>query len=101
MAEIEVEESYETTTVRRKTVKQSFKIEEVSNRFEKLLIHKLETFPNHGDNVHQSLHYLWQNISLGDRSFQQLHTLVAHIYKEVCWNENCFVNAVTAHLLTF
>ena len=31
MAEIEVEESYETTTVRRKTVKQSFKIEEVSN----------------------------------------------------------------------
>ena len=32
MAEIEVEESYETTTVtRRKTVRQSIKIEEVSN----------------------------------------------------------------------
>lgn len=31
MAEIEVEESFETTTVRRKTVKQSFQIEEVSN----------------------------------------------------------------------
>lgn len=31
MAEIEVEESFETTTVRRKTVRQSIKIEEVSN----------------------------------------------------------------------
>lgn len=32
MAEVEVEESYETTTVRRKTVRQSFKIEEVSSQ---------------------------------------------------------------------
>lgn len=31
MAEIEVEESFETTTVRRKTIRQSFKIQEVSN----------------------------------------------------------------------
>lgn len=30
MAEIEVEESFETTTVRKKTVKRSIKIEEVS-----------------------------------------------------------------------
>ncbi|KAG5671122.1 hypothetical protein PVAND_001336 [Polypedilum vanderplanki] len=31
MAEVEVEESYETTTVRRKTVRQSFKIQETSS----------------------------------------------------------------------
>lgn len=39
--EIEIEESFETTTVRRKTIKKSIKIEEVSNQaVEKLSISK-------------------------------------------------------------
>jgi len=36
MAEVEMEESFETTTVRRKTVKKSIKIEEVSNVYENI-----------------------------------------------------------------
>lgn len=36
MAEVEVEESFETTTVRKKTVRQSFKIQEVSTTRKKV-----------------------------------------------------------------
>jgi hypothetical protein len=62
MAEIEVEESFETTTVRRKTVKQSFQIEEVSNlSVYKTQVHALEKISIikcAPDNVHRSMHYL-------------------------------------------
>lgn len=44
MSEIEVEESFETTTVRRKTVRKSIKIEEVSNL--ELIFHA-HTFSSH------------------------------------------------------
>lgn len=40
MAEIEVEETFETTTVRKKTVKRSIKIEEVSRKCADTNTHK-------------------------------------------------------------
>lgn len=44
MAEVEIEESYETTTVRKKTVRQSFKIQEVSKNHQKSIGQTLISF---------------------------------------------------------
>jgi hypothetical protein len=88
MAEIEMEESFETTTVRRKTVRQSLKIQEVSNFSKKKIFNTLarkhiwslvENEIGVLFTIKHIFHWLIRSLV-----FHSCRYTIAHIYKEVC-----------------
>lgn len=86
--EVEYEESFETTTVRRKTIKKSIKIEEVSNpKTFHLAIsatsaaHWKIPSTNNDCDPH-GVHYRFAKTSI---AMYSRVVVFVHIYKEVCW----------------